>query len=50
MVRDIVLAVLASVAKAEREKISERTKAGLRRARAEGKTLGRPRKTTIKIN
>jgi DNA invertase Pin-like site-specific DNA recombinase len=31
------------LAKIEREKISERTKAGLRRARREGKILGRPR-------
>lgn len=44
LTRMIVLAVLSSVAKAEREKISERTKAGLRRARAEGKKLGRPAK------
>jgi DNA invertase Pin-like site-specific DNA recombinase len=41
MVRDIVLAVMASLAKMERQKISERTKAGLERARANGKRLGR---------
>lgn len=41
MVRDIVLAVMASLAKLERQKISERTKAGLERARAKGKRLGR---------
>jgi DNA invertase Pin-like site-specific DNA recombinase len=41
MVRDIVLAVMASLAKMERQKISERTKAGLERARAKGKRLGR---------
>jgi DNA invertase Pin-like site-specific DNA recombinase len=35
--------VLASLAKLEREKISQRTKAGLERARAEGKILGRPK-------
>jgi len=35
--------VLASVASFERELIVERTHAGLRRARAEGKHLGRPR-------
>jgi DNA invertase Pin-like site-specific DNA recombinase len=40
-VRDIVLAVMASLAKMERQKISERTKAGLERARAKGKRLGR---------
>ena len=42
MVRDIVLAVLASSAKMEAQKISTRTKAGLARARAQGTTLGRP--------
>ena len=41
LVRDIMLAVIASLAKAERRKISERTKAGLQRARANGKRLGR---------
>src|SRR6266581_8074401 len=41
IVRDIVLAVMASLAKMERQKISERTKAGLERARAKGKRLGR---------
>jgi DNA invertase Pin-like site-specific DNA recombinase len=38
----IMLTVLSALAQSEREKISERTKAGLRRARAEGKHLGRP--------
>ena len=42
LVRNILLAVLASLAKVEREKISARTKAGLERARANGKRLGRP--------
>ncbi|MGH7092199.1 MAG: recombinase family protein [Stellaceae bacterium] len=41
IVRDILLAVMASLAKMERQKISERTKAGLERARAKGKRLGR---------
>jgi putative DNA-invertase from lambdoid prophage Rac len=41
-VRDILLALLASLAKQEAKKISERTKAGLARARAQGKRLGRP--------
>src|SRR6266851_1089717 len=41
MVRDIVLAVMASLAKVERQKVSERTKAGLARVRAKGKRLGR---------
>jgi DNA invertase Pin-like site-specific DNA recombinase len=34
---------MATVAKQERVKRSERTKAGLARVRAEGRTLGRPR-------
>src|SRR5215471_17302326 len=42
LVRNILLAVLASLAKVEREKIRARTKAGLERARANGKRLGRP--------
>ncbi|MGA8595750.1 MAG: recombinase family protein [Bryobacteraceae bacterium] len=41
--KDAVVAIMASLAKLERQKISERTKAGLRRARREGKQLGRPR-------
>ena len=41
MVRDIVLAVMASMAKIERQKISDRTKAGLERARAKGRRIGR---------
>ena len=48
MVRDIVLAVMASLAKIERQKISERTRAGMERAAAQGKRLGRPRITAAK--
>lgn len=40
---DIVISVMSTLAKLEREKISERTKAGLRRAISQGKKLGRPR-------
>src|SRR6201997_5033070 len=43
LVRNILLATLASLAKLEREKISQRTKAGLERARTKGKVLGRPK-------
>jgi DNA invertase Pin-like site-specific DNA recombinase len=43
LVRNVLLAMLASLAKLEREKISQRTKAGLERARATGKHLGRPK-------
>jgi DNA invertase Pin-like site-specific DNA recombinase len=42
MVRDIVLAVMASLAKVERQRISERTRAGLERVKAKGVRLGRP--------
>jgi DNA invertase Pin-like site-specific DNA recombinase len=41
VVRNVLLAVLASLAQLERQKISERTKAGLARARAKGRRLGR---------
>lgn len=37
-----IIAFLADIAKWERERLSERTKAGLRRALAMGKRLGRP--------
>jgi len=43
LVRNILLATLASLAKLEREKISQRTKAGLDRARPMGRRLGRPK-------
>lgn len=41
--KDAVIAIMATLAKQERIRISERTKAGLAIARAKGKTLGRPR-------
>lgn len=41
--KDIVLSILSTLAKIEREKISSRTKAGLDRAKSEGKILGRPK-------
>jgi DNA invertase Pin-like site-specific DNA recombinase len=40
--KDVVLAIMATLAKQERVKRSERTKAGLARVKASGKTLGRP--------
>jgi DNA invertase Pin-like site-specific DNA recombinase len=40
--RDAVISILATVAKQERIRISERVRAGLDRARAKGKRLGRP--------
>lgn len=42
----LLLSMLAAVAEMERDLLVERTQAGLARAKAEGKTLGRPPKTT----
>jgi len=42
--------VLASLAAFERERLRERTIAGLQRARSEGQTLGRPRVHPIAMN
>ena len=39
--RDVVLSIMATLAKLEREKISERTKAGLARIKSQGKTYKR---------
>jgi DNA invertase Pin-like site-specific DNA recombinase len=50
--RDVMISMFASLAKQEAARISERTKAGLRVARARGKRLGRPplhEKTVQKI-
>jgi hypothetical protein len=41
-VRDILLAVLSSLAKQEARRISERTKAGMQRARVQGTKSGKP--------
>jgi DNA invertase Pin-like site-specific DNA recombinase len=41
--KDAVISILATVAKQERVRLSERTKAGLAIARARGRQLGRPR-------
>ncbi|MBD8531694.1 MULTISPECIES: recombinase family protein [unclassified Massilia] len=42
----LMLTMLAAVAEMERDLLVERTQAGLARAKAEGKTLGRPTRTT----
>ena len=42
--RDAIIAIMATLAKQERVKRSERTKAGLARVRAAGRLLGRPAK------
>ena len=41
--KDVVISIMSTLAKIEREKISERTKAGLERLKAQGKRLGRPK-------
>lgn len=41
--KEAVIAIMAAVAQMERQKISERTKAGLDRARLQGKFPGRPK-------
>jgi DNA invertase Pin-like site-specific DNA recombinase len=43
------LHILAALASFERERLRERTIAGLQRARSEGKTLGRPRLHPVRI-
>jgi len=40
--KEVVIAIISTLAKIEREKISERTKAGLERRKKQGKKLGRP--------
>ena len=43
LVRNILLALLSSLAKVEAQRIGERTKAGMARAKAKGVKIGRPR-------
>ena len=43
LVRNVLLALLSSLAKVEAQKISERTKAGMARARAKGGRISRPK-------
>ena len=43
LVRNILLALLSSLAKVEAQKISERTRAGMARAKAKGVRIGRPK-------
>src|SRR5262249_34108447 len=42
LLRNILLAVMSSLAKVESQKISERTRAGMARAKAQGVRIGRP--------
>ena len=43
LVRNVLLALLSSLAKVEAQKISERTKAGMARAKTKGIKIGRPK-------
>lgn len=43
LVRNVLLALLSSLAKVEAQKIAERTKAGMARAKAKGIKIGRPK-------
>lgn len=40
---DVIISLLSTIARIEREKISQRTKAGLERLKLQGKKLGRPK-------
>lgn len=45
--RDVVLSIITTIAAEETKRISERVKAGLKRALKEGKTLGRPQRDDV---
>ena len=47
---DAIIALLSALARQEKLRIGERTRAGLQRAVANGKTLGRPRTATDRID
>jgi putative DNA-invertase from lambdoid prophage Rac len=46
---DAIVALLSALARQEKLRIGERTRAGLQRARANGKRLGRPRTATMRV-
>lgn len=48
-VRPLLVAIFGWVAEQERTRLIERTKAGLERARREGKRLGRPRASPVSV-
>lgn len=48
-VRDLLIAIFGWVAQQERERLRERTRAGLQRARSEGKRIGRPPSSPIAL-
>ena len=45
--KDAVISILATIAKQERIRISERVRAGMRNAKEKGKRVGRPAKTNL---
>ena len=47
--RSLLLSIFAWVAQQERDRLRERTRAGLARARSEGKRLGRPRASPLAV-
>jgi len=48
-VRPLLVAIFGWVAQQERERLIERTRAGIARARAQGKRLGRPATSPLKV-
>jgi DNA invertase Pin-like site-specific DNA recombinase len=49
-VRPLLVAIFGWVAEQERTRLIERTKAGMARARKEGKRIGRPRTSTVMLH
>jgi DNA invertase Pin-like site-specific DNA recombinase len=49
-VRPLLVAIFGWVAEQERTRLIERTKAGMARARKEGKKIGRPRTSTVMLH
>lgn len=49
LVRDLLLTILSHFARLESERLSERTKAGMERARRQGTKLGRPSKVDVAL-
>jgi DNA invertase Pin-like site-specific DNA recombinase len=50
MVRQILVGIFSAMAEHERERHKQRVRAGMERARAEGKPLGRPRRSPITLS
>jgi DNA invertase Pin-like site-specific DNA recombinase len=50
MVRQILVGIFSAMAEHERERNKQRVRAGMECARAEGKSLGRPRRSPIALS